>query len=258
MSEGAARTRVLVLMYHSVAHGDGPTFMPPAAFQDQLNALEDSGYRVVSLRELARWRKGETELPRKTAVLTFDDALSDFAEAAAPPILVKGWSATVFVPTCWVGRNSEWRGADPSQRVLDWAAIRQLKSDGVEVGSHAETHSDLTKLSPEAARDELVNSRRRLEEELGEEVTLFAAPYGAVNARVRDEISNHYQLAAGVKLGRVDAESDPFDLPRVEMHYFRDLALWRDFLDGKAEAYFALRQVARSVRAGLVRSMAGM
>lgn len=255
--DGASKARVLVLMYHSVAAGDGPTFMPPAAFSAQLDALDDTGYRVVPLADLARWRRGETALPAKTAVLTFDDALSDFERAAAE-VRARGWSATVFVPTSWAGRNSGWRGAYASQRVLDWTAIRALHAAGVEIGSHAETHNDLTRLSASEARGEIVNSKRRLEQELGSAVTLFAAPYGATNASVRAEIARHYELAVGVKLGRAHAHADPFDLPRVEMHYFRDRSLWREFLLGGAETYFALRQVARSVRAGLTRSVARM
>jgi peptidoglycan/xylan/chitin deacetylase (PgdA/CDA1 family) len=255
---GAAKTRVLVLMYHSVAYGAGPTFMPPELFAGQLDALQETGYRVARLDDLSRWRRGETEFPNRTAILTFDDALSDFADAAVPPILNRGWSATVFVPTSWVGRRSDWRGADVSQQVLDWPELRSLHAAGVAVGSHAETHSDLTKLPLEKAAAEIADSKTRLEQELGASVTTFAAPYGAVDAPVRGEIARHYELAAGVKLGRVDAGSDPFDLPRIEMHYFRDLALWRDFLQGGAEAYFAMRQLARSVRSSISRGVMGM
>jgi peptidoglycan/xylan/chitin deacetylase (PgdA/CDA1 family) len=257
VSQSGAKSRVLVLMYHSVANGDGPTFMPRSLYEAQLDALKDAGYHVAPLADIERWRNGEGELPAKTAMLTFDDALSDFAEAAAPAVLSRGWTATVFAPTSWVGRHSGWRGADPRQRVLSWAELRSLRQSGIEIGSHAETHRDLAKLPEEELRAEIANSRIRLEQELDAPVTQFAAPYGAVNAAVRAEIARHYRLAAGVKLGRADRRSDLFDLPRIEMHYFRDLALWRNFLRDGAGAYFALRQVARSVRAGLSRTMVG-
>lgn len=239
-------------MYHSIADGDGPTYMPATLFRDQLALLQESGYRVAALSELRPWLRGEAALPERTAVLTFDDALTDFADTAAPAIAAHGWSATLFVPTAWVGRKSEWVGADPSQAVLDWPAIRGLSEAGFDIGSHAETHSDLTRLSQQELRRELVQSKARIEQELQRPAPHFAAPYGAANAAVRAEIARHYDLAVGVRLGRAERTSDAFDLPRIEMHYFRSLPLWRDFLNGRGDAYFAVRQAARAIRSSLL------
>jgi hypothetical protein len=40
---------------------------------------------------------------------------------------------------------------------------------------------------------------------------------------------------------------DPYNLPRVDMWYFRDRARWRDYLDGSM-TYFRIRQVLRRAR----------
>jgi peptidoglycan/xylan/chitin deacetylase (PgdA/CDA1 family) len=46
------------------------------------------------------------------------------------------------------------------------------------------THAHLTKLSSEAARREICNSKNILEDALGHPVTMFAYPYGEHNASV--------------------------------------------------------------------------
>lgn len=235
-----------VLMYHSISDHVGPTAIAPRLFADQMQALDDAGWRIANLSEFTAWRKGEIELPAKTAVLTFDDAFQDFADNAAPELTRRNWSATVFVPTQSVGRRVEWGGVGESQAVLDWPDIRNLAAAGVQFGSHAETHTDLTTMDLAAAREEIVRSKVKLESELGRPAPHFAAPYGATTDAIRAEIARHYDSNVGTRLGRADRSCDRYDAPRIEMHYFRDPQRWRNFLAGDA-TYLTVRKALRSV-----------
>ena len=235
-------------MYHSIAEGDGPTRIDPRRFSDQMAALADAGYAVARLSDVTAWASGIRDLPGRTAVITFDDAFANFATHAAPILLERGWPATVFAPTGWIGRRAGWSGGGDVP-LLAWDAMRDLARAGFEFGSHTVSHRNLTELAGDELGCELTDSRARLEDELGAPVGSFAAPYGAANASVRAAIARHYRLAAGARLGRAGRDCDAYDLPRIEMHYFRDLGLWRQFLAGRGAAYLAVRQLGRKLRA---------
>ena len=68
---------------------------------------------------------------------------------------------------------------------MDWSAARSLQDAGMQCGAHSLTHPALADCSPGEARRELVESRERLEDRLGREVTHFAYPYGSVSPQVR-------------------------------------------------------------------------
>lgn len=62
--------------------------------------------------------------------------------------------------------------------MLSWEELTELARDGIEIGSHTVTHPILTRVSEHEAEDEIVASRRRLEQALGVPVKHFAYPNG--------------------------------------------------------------------------------
>ncbi len=62
--------------------------------------------------------------------------------------------------------------------MLSWEETRALARDGLSIGGHTVSHPSLTTLSPAGARAEVVECRKRLEDELRRPVTTFAYPYG--------------------------------------------------------------------------------
>lgn len=63
---------------------------------------------------------------------------------------------------------------------LTWDQARELnRSPLVSLGAHTVSHPSLSGLEPEDVRDELRGSKNRLTEELGEEPTEFAYPFGS-------------------------------------------------------------------------------
>ncbi len=59
---------------------------------------------------------------------------------------------------------------------------------GQEVAIHSVTHPDLTALSVEGMRREILDDRRRLEDVMGQVITGMAYPFGCYNQRVIDEL----------------------------------------------------------------------
>lgn len=68
---------------------------------------------------------------------------------------------------------------------INWKQAREMDSEGVEIGSHTVTHPILVNTTDEQLRFEMWQSRARLEEELGRQVSLFCYPNGRHDARVQ-------------------------------------------------------------------------
>jgi len=240
---------VNVLMYHAISDAPGPTSIGPATFRAQMDVLSARGYQPVSLRELVAWHEGRGVLPPRAAVITFDDGFADFAEQAAPVLLERGWGATVFLPTGCVGGKENWDGAEkPARPLMTWAQVEHLAGRGIDFGAHSVSHSDLTKLGPDDMEREIRQSSKDIESHLGEAPMSFAPPYGRSSDAVRAAIGNWFRVSVGTRLQRATRDCDLLDLPRIEMHYFRDLARWDAYLDGRAEFYFKSRRALRRMR----------
>jgi peptidoglycan/xylan/chitin deacetylase (PgdA/CDA1 family) len=70
----------------------------------------------------------------------------------------------------------------------------------------------------EQAATEIISSRTVLERLLNQPVTSFAYPKGAVNEDVRRlVIEAGFRQAVGIRERPLTSESDPFDLPRINV-----------------------------------------
>lgn len=245
---------MLVLTYHSISDAGGPTSIPPSVFAMQMEELAAAGYVSQTLPDFIAWHSGcEHEGgDQQRALITFDDAFADFAKTAVPILRHHGFSALVFVPTRKLGHPEAWQGAgQPARSLMDWDTIRALAREGMEFGGHSRTHADLTRLDPAACEEEIAGCAEDLSQRIGGPVESFAAPYGRVSPAVLATIGRHYRVAFGTRLAIAGRGHDRVDLPRVEMHYFRNRPRWRGFLEGR-QGYFRMRQGLRAVR-----SMAG-
>jgi len=218
-------SRFLVLMYHMVSEPKEPPdarfACPPALFERHMAYLVRRGFRVVSLEEIYGALTGGLSLPDRSVAVTFDDGYADNYENAWPVLERLGIPATVFLVTGAVGRSNHWmegRGFS-RRRMLSWSQVREMSDRGVSFGSHTASHPRLTELSPMQVEDELVSSRRALEDGLGKPVLSFAYPYGLVNDEVREAVERAgYGLACSTRSGFNRRETDRFLLRRIEVY----------------------------------------
>jgi peptidoglycan/xylan/chitin deacetylase (PgdA/CDA1 family) len=238
-----------VLMYHSISNGTGPTSISAETFRIQIQALASCGYQTVSLDEFRAWHAGNLELPAKSIMITFDDGFVDFAECAFPVLKDHNYTATVFLVSGMVGKTDEWEGADrKSRRLMTWSQVADLARNNIDIGGHGVTHCELTKLSSVELEREIRQCRDDIERRLGRPVPAFAPPYGRAGHREHEEIRKRFDLSVGTRLDRAVRKCGRFEIPRIEMHYFRDIARWRAYLEGSADWYLAGRQAMRAVR----------
>jgi len=103
---------------------------------------------------------------------------------------------------------------------LFWPQIRQMRDEGIAFGSHTQFHSMLPNVDAEIRREELCQSKARIEAELGEECALLAYPNGDHSPEtLQDVAACGYRLAVTQDLGANDANSPPLALQRIEIPY---------------------------------------
>jgi len=109
-----------------------------------------------------------------------------------------------------------WRSPDPrNDGPLDWNGVREVARRGIDVGSHTVRHLHLTRLGSADLATELVESRRRLEEELGVPIAAIAYPSGDHDERVmRATAQAGYRLAFTTVPGSNMPEEPPLRLRR--------------------------------------------
>ncbi len=238
--------RVDILMYHSISDAPGPTSIAPQTFAAQVQALAESGLPVVSLDSLAEAR---ADAPARSVVITFDDGFVDFADTAWPILREHGFAPTVYLPSGCMGGGENWTACHiPPRPIMDWNQAKELAAEGVLFGAHTVTHPDLTALDSETLEHEVVSSGREIEAQLGRPVRHFAPPYGYSTPAVRRCISRHYATSVGTRLGVAGPDDDIYDLPRLEMFYFTDIARWTAHLAGRGAGYLTARRALRGLR----------
>jgi peptidoglycan/xylan/chitin deacetylase (PgdA/CDA1 family) len=137
-----------ILTFHRVTQ-PGPTVAPgllsatPAGFGTLLDRLQ-AHHTVVDMAAVLHRLDGGPALPRRSLLLTFDDAYVDMAEHCWPALRARGLPAVLFVPTAY---------PDAPDRVFWWedlhAAIAVTTSTAVDgpagtmslVGPGARTHA---------------------------------------------------------------------------------------------------------------------
>lgn len=213
---------VPVLMYHWVNDDLGDRLrlygVRPAVFAGQVRRLRSAGYRAVSLQDLLRHLAGEIALPPRSLVVTLDDGYVDNLENVGPVLEEAGWTATIFVVTDHVGGVNEWdlHAGDPPRRLFGWDEARRLDGKVFRFEPHSRTHPFLTRVDAVRAREEIVGSKKRFEDELGRAAEIFSYPHGEFDA-VSEAIVKECGFRGAVTdiWGLNRAGGDPFRIRRT-------------------------------------------
>ncbi|MDH3691986.1 MAG: polysaccharide deacetylase family protein, partial [Gammaproteobacteria bacterium] len=105
-------------------------------------------------------------------------------------------------------------------RMLTWSQIRSFVEAGMDVGSHGVSHICMSRLGKQRAVDELCDSKRLIEKEIGRPVRHFAFPNGT-KEDFSDELRQEakaagYSSVASAEPGvNVPRSTDPLNLQRV-------------------------------------------
>lgn len=208
--------RIVALTFHDVLPDQKSALQPPHAdefysiaaseLDSLLSQLYKRGYRTVSSRAFRAWQQGQGTLPEKTVVFTFDDGYASNLEIAAPALNRYRFTGTFFITVERIGQSG----------YLTWDQLKHLVFLGMEIGSHGMTHRPLTQLPKQDLENELVHSKRRLEQQLGIPISSLAAPGGFWNDAVAKAAKEAGYDAMWVSnIGTNGKETNPSALRRV-------------------------------------------
>lgn len=215
-------TGIQILMYHQVGKFQPmkthrATYCDYRRFASQMAYLKFGGYTVVRLEDAVRSLRGEIPVPRRAVVLTFDDAYENFYEYAFPVLQEHGFPAMVYALSGFLGKSAAWLEADghPAPPLMDAARLRQLRSAGIDIGSHSVSHVRLAEQSTDRIRTEVRQSKMELEDAIGERIDHFCYPYGSHDMRSVEAVAEAGYLT-GTTCERAIATplDDPMTLPR--------------------------------------------
>src|SRR5438132_9693098 len=178
------------------------TEITPAAFEAEMKQLKDAGITVISMQDLLAWKRGEKNIPPRSAVISFDDGWKSQYEVGWPIMKKYGYPFTLFIYTEGV-RGGTLGGGE----AITWEQLGDLRDNGVDIQAHTATHQDLreghnvTVIEPGGKRsrkkltgadyekwvqNEVVGCKELLEQRLGSKVHCFAVPFGNYNDHVKE------------------------------------------------------------------------
>ena len=183
--------QVVVLCYHRFEEKGGREMVStPAEFEAQLQALKDNGITVIPMDDFLAWRRGEKNIPAKSAVITLDDGWLTGYTAAWPLLKKFGYPFTLFIYTDYVKG-----GAKSGGQSITWEQLAEMRDAGVDIASHTVSHTGLNARKGKAddqyrewLRSEIAGSKQILEDKLGIQVKTIAYPYGLHNDMVREVV----------------------------------------------------------------------
>ncbi len=206
---------VPVLIYHQT----------PADFENQLLYLRAHGYTTTTLQVLTSALHGGAGLPPKPVIITFDDGFSN--QFNAFHLLQKyNMKATFFIinggaMSNWcIGANRH-AGLPCGDAYFNWDEIRMLDQSGlINIGGHTIDHPNLPTLSVDQQRQEIIDGKAEIEQQLGHPILDFAYPYGSFDANTVQLVKDAgYESAVSTIPGTQQGAGNLYSLYRIRDPY---------------------------------------
>jgi peptidoglycan/xylan/chitin deacetylase (PgdA/CDA1 family) len=112
-------------------------------------------------------------------------------------------------------------GKSGNQRwMMNWNEIKEMSQHGIDFGSHGKTHDLLIYLSKDRVAEELTESKKAIEANLGQPVDFFSYPNHDHNIDVRRLVGETGYLGAGAGYNKSEGDSqlDPYALGRYNVN----------------------------------------
>lgn len=238
-----------VLTYHSIDESGSAISVHPDDFRRHIRWLGEHATWVVPLHAIP------DSSERDAIAITFDDGFLNFEQIALPLLREYKLPATLFVVSHHVGGTNSWRGTGRQTRIptlplLGWPGIARAASEGIEIGSHTQTHPVLGLLDPAELAREVRDSRADIVRELAITPSSFCYPYGDTNTDVQRAVADAgYSIAVTTELAAAQAGvDDPLLIPRIDAYYLRQAGLLESWGTPSFSRRLMLRRTGRRLR----------
>lgn len=214
--------RVPILCYHRVCPeseigvDSRSLCVSPSQFKNQMRLLKFFGYRSITTQDLIAYLQARKNLPPRSILLTFDDGYEDNYRWAFPILKKFSFTATIFLVTDFIGNTNAWdSGTVP---LLNESQIEEMMLAGIQFGSHACTHLDMSKEIGDKIKKELETSKEKLERLTSRLDIPFCYPYTRFNAAAKNAVAEAgYTCAMSGDHGAREQLEDLFNLMRIQI-----------------------------------------
>ncbi len=143
-------------------------------------------------------------------LITIDDGFLSFYKNAWPVLKSNKIPFILFVSTREVGKNG----------YMSWEQIREIsKEDFVHIGNHSHSHEYLIDRTNNDILDDMKNSIRLFEKNLGSNSYFFSYPFGEYSLEFKKIIKDlNFKFAFGQHSGVADETKDLLELPRFPIN----------------------------------------
>lgn len=130
--------KIPVLMYHHISDEvNNSMVVSKDKFLEDIITLKEAGYETIFLTELHDYLKGNTVLPKKPIIITFDDGYSSFYEIAYPIAKETDMKLTVSIIGWSVGRDTMMDDKTPIIPHFSWEQAKEMIDSGlVDIQNH--------------------------------------------------------------------------------------------------------------------------
>ncbi|TVY11361.1 polysaccharide deacetylase family protein [Paenibacillus cremeus] len=206
--------KVAVLEYHHIDPEESEFTISPERFSDQLNALKEQNFHVISMEDFVLFLRNQKPVPPKAVVITFDDGYESFYKYAYPELKKQGMSATNFLIVGSVDKTEE------TPPFMTWDEIMQMHEQGFSFYSHTFDSHDFREgnngkqVSPvtnpiyldkegrleteneykQRIQTDLLHAQEVLHDRLGDPFSLLCLPHGRYTSKSID-----YAKTAGIE-----------------------------------------------------------
>ncbi|WP_050613962.1 polysaccharide deacetylase family protein [Bacillus testis] len=230
--------KIPVLMYHHFDYNkqNGLT-VNPNVFYQQMKLLKDQGYTTLTSQDVIDIENGKAKLPAKPLMITMDDGYESNYTYVYPALKKLGMKATIFIITDYVEHPENHPSPYPK---LTWKEMEEMSASGViSFQSHTNNLHFVQNGSGAIAGPLIINgkretdqefrarvyndlllSKRLLEEHLGKPVTTIAYPVGNYSQASEELVKQAgFQMSLTTKPGLLDLKRDTlYEVKRVNIH----------------------------------------
>ncbi len=236
-----------ILTFHRLDASPDVLSYPKDAFPRALDALLESGIRIVPIGEIVT---PSPPGPDRVAI-TFDDGYASVHGIALPALETRKLPAIVYVVANQIGGTNRWVSqTDPGhkERLLGQTELKECLAGGMQVGAHGATHCALRNLTSIAWDSELAGARKQLEDRLGRSVVHFAYPYGVAPKEARIRASAVYETSVTTRYDYLRRPLDLGAIPRLDSYYFREPESLSRLFSTRTRRAVQLRRALRTAK----------
>ena len=214
---------VPIFMYHFILddfgnYPDVENFLKPETLEEQIKYIVDNGYQTIFVNEIDKVYKYD-----KPVALTFDDCFVYFYNNAFP--IIKKYNVKVTCNLIYNYMNGE--------NYLTNAQVKEMVDSGlVSIESHTLSHQQLTTLSSEQEKKELIESKENFQKDFGIELSTICYPIGDYDQNTIAVAKDHYKFGLAMTGGvyHSNIHTNMYAIPRIYANRSMPLSTFANYL----------------------------